>query len=176
MTAAVPVEVKVIGCIDGLLTVTVPNGMLVALIVSVGTAAFSCSKKVLELLPNVAVSVTDWDALTAEADAVKAALVAFAATVTVAGTVTAELLLDKVTAVPPLGAAALNIKEQASFPAPVNEFCVHESAASVGATVIPVPLKLTTAVLPVDELLAIDNCADADPVVVGSNCTAIVAV
>jgi hypothetical protein len=34
-----------------------------------------------------------------------------------------------------------------------------------------VPLRVTTAVLPVDELLLIVSCPLADPVVVGSNCT-----
>jgi hypothetical protein len=36
---------------------------------------------------------------------------------------------------------------------------------------LPVPLRLTTAVLLVDELLSIVNCPDASPVAVGSNCT-----
>ena len=36
---------------------------------------------------------------------------------------------------------------------------------------LPVPLRFTTAVLLVDELLWIVNCPDAGPVAVGSNCT-----
>jgi hypothetical protein len=41
-----------------------------------------------------------------------------------------------------------------------------------GTTVaVPVPLRLTTAVLLVDESLWIVNCPEAAPVVVGSNCT-----
>ena len=41
-----------------------------------------------------------------------------------------------------------------------------------GTTVaVPVPLKLTTAVLLVDESLWIVNCPEAAPVAVGSNCT-----
>jgi len=40
---------------------------------------------------------------------VKVAVVAFAATVTLAGTVAAELLLDSVTTTPPTGAAELSV-------------------------------------------------------------------
>jgi len=57
--------------------------------------------------------------VTVVAVAVKLALVAPAATVTVAGKVTAELLLDRLTVKPPLGAAALNPTVQLSVPAPV---------------------------------------------------------
>ena len=49
--------------------------------------------------------------------AVKGAVVAPAATVTEAGTVTAELLLASVTASPPAGAAALSVTVHASVPA-----------------------------------------------------------
>jgi hypothetical protein len=38
-------------------------------------------------------------------------------------------------------------------------------------TAVPVPLRLTTAVLLVEELLWIVNCPDAVPIAVGSNCT-----
>jgi hypothetical protein len=39
------------------------------------------------------------------------------------------------------------------------------------ATTVPVPLRVTTDVEPVDELLLIVICPLADPVVVGLNCT-----
>jgi hypothetical protein len=39
------------------------------------------------------------------------------------------------------------------------------------AAIVPVPLRATTAVLPVDELLLTVICPDFAPVVVGSNCT-----
>src|ERR1700721_2056041 len=39
VTGAVPVEVKVIGCVDGVFTVTLPNVRLAALIVNCGLAA-----------------------------------------------------------------------------------------------------------------------------------------
>ena len=69
----------------------------------------------LALAVNVAVCAV----VTVVAVAVKLALVAPAATVTVAGTVTAELLLARLTVNPPLGAAALSATVQLSVPAPV---------------------------------------------------------
>jgi len=41
---------------------------------------------------------------------------------------------------------------------------------------VPVPLRLTTAVLLVDESLCRINCPDAAPVIAGSNCTLSVSV
>ena len=57
--------------------------------------------------------------LTDETVAVKFAVVEPAATVTEAGTVTAELLLARLTVKPPLGAAALSPTVHVSVPAPV---------------------------------------------------------
>ena len=54
---------------------------------------------------KVAVTVALWVVVKVPAVAVKLAEVAEAATVTEAGTVRAELLLDNVTVLPPLGAA-----------------------------------------------------------------------
>ena len=54
----VPVEVNVRGSVEAVFTVTLPNGRLAALAVNVGTAAFSCSAKLLETLPALAVRVT----------------------------------------------------------------------------------------------------------------------
>jgi hypothetical protein len=59
-------------------------------------------------------------AVTADAVAVKVELVLLAGTVTVAGTVTALLLSDTVTAAPPVGAAAVRVIVQVLEPAPVN--------------------------------------------------------
>ena len=67
----------------------------------------------------LAVNVAVCAVVTVVAVAVKLALVAPAATVTVAGTVTAELLLARLTVNPPLGAAALSATVQLSVPAPV---------------------------------------------------------
>ena len=42
VTGAVPVEVKVTDWVVGVLTKTLPNATFVALMLSVGTAAFNC--------------------------------------------------------------------------------------------------------------------------------------
>jgi len=57
--------------------------------------------------------------LTEDTVAVKPAVVAPAATVTLAGTTTAVLLLARLTARPPLGAAAFSVTVQLSVPAAV---------------------------------------------------------
>ena len=83
------------------------------------------------LADNVAVCAV----VTVVAEAVNLALVAPAVTVTVAGTETAELLLDRLTVSPPLGAAALNATVQVSLPAPVIVPLVqfNEERLAVGA-------------------------------------------
>lgn len=58
VTGAVPVDVSVIDCgVAGVLTCTLPKARLLALTVSVGTAAFSCRAKLSMTLPAVAVRV-----------------------------------------------------------------------------------------------------------------------
>jgi hypothetical protein len=74
--------------------------------------------------------VADCVVVTAVAVAVNPALSAPAATVTEAGTVTAELLLVSVTASPPVGAAALSDTVHESLPAPVIVGFVHEIPVS----------------------------------------------
>lgn len=101
------------------------------------------------------------------------ALVPPAGTLTEAGTVTAELLLERPTANPPLGAAAFNVTVQLSVPAPVIEPLEQVSPASTGT---PVPLNAMEVVVPVDELLVSVSEPDAAPAAVGSNCTVSVAV
>jgi len=73
--------------------------------------------KVFATLLAVAVTVAVWAEITAETVAVKLAEVAPAATVTLAGTDTAELLLASATASPPVGAAAVSVTVQLSLPA-----------------------------------------------------------
>ena len=102
VTDAVPVDDKVNVCADGVFSATFPNAMLVALMLRVGTTAFNCRAKVLETPPAVADSVTAAAVVTEETVAVKPAVVAFAATVTVAGTFTAALLLDRLMLSPPV--------------------------------------------------------------------------
>ena len=69
--------------------------------------------------------------LTAVVVAPKVALDAPVAMVTEAGTITALLLLDKLTVVAVV-AAAVSVTVQESVPAPVSELLLHESALSAG--------------------------------------------
>jgi hypothetical protein len=119
----------------------------------VGTAAFSCSAKLLETLPALAVRVTACAVVTDDTVAVNPALVALAGTTTVAGTVTAALLLVRATLKPPLPAAAVSVTVQASLPDPVIDALLQDSALSAAGTAVPVPVRLITAVPLVDELL-----------------------
>ncbi len=96
----------------------------------------------------------------------------FAGTVTVAGTVTAVLLLERLTTNPPLGAAAFNVTVQASVPEPVMEPLPQVTAL----TVVPVPLRLTVVEAPLEELLVRVSEPETAPAVVGSNRTVSVAV
>ena len=59
-------------------------------------------------------------------------LVALAGTITDAGTVTAGLLLDRFTCMPPSAAAVLKIKVQASVPDPVIEPLLQEKELNTG--------------------------------------------
>jgi hypothetical protein len=91
------------------------------------------------MLEELAVNVTVWVVETGEATAEKLALVAPAATVTEDGTVTADILLDRLTVWPPVDAAALSVTEQLSLPAPVSEDDAQVSAFNSGC---PVPVAL----------------------------------
>jgi hypothetical protein len=88
---------------------------------------------------------------------VNPALVAPAGTVTVLGTVTAELLLVRFTISPPLGAAVLSVTVQASVPDPVTVPLLQDSAFNAVGAAVPVPLRVITAELPVEELLVMAN-------------------
>jgi hypothetical protein len=119
----------------------------------VGTAAFSCSAKLLETLPALAVKVTACAVVTDDTVAVNPALVALAGTTTVAGTVTAALLLARATLKPPLPAAVVSVTVHASLPDPVMDALLHDNTLNAAGTAVPVPVRLTTAVPLVDELL-----------------------
>jgi hypothetical protein len=86
--------------------------------------------------------------------AVNTALATPAGIVTVLGTVTVESLLDRFTVKPPLGAAAVRVTVQVSVPAPVMVPLLQDSALKAAGAAVPEPLRLITAELPVDELLA----------------------
>ena len=111
--------------------------------------------------------------LTEDTVAVKIPAVDPAATVTVAGTVTAELLLARLTANPPLAAATFSVTVQLSLPAPVIDPLVQLSPLNIGR---PVPLRLIKVEVPYDELLVNVSWPVAAPAVAGSNCTVSVAV
>ena len=79
----------------------------------------------------MAVNVVDWLVVTAETAAEKPTLDALAGTVTEAGTVTAALLLERLTITPLPVAGPLSVTVQASVPDPVIVELVHETALSV---------------------------------------------
>jgi hypothetical protein len=175
VTGTFPVEVSVKGCVDFVLTFTSPKLRLDELALSVAFAAPSCSANVSATPPAVAVNVTVAAVLTEEIVAVKVALDDPGATVTEAGTETSEvLLLVRLTTTPPVAAAAaFSVTVQLSVPVPVIEPVTQLNPVSTGT---PVPLRLTTFDVPVDELLVSVNDPDAAPDVAGSNCTVSVAV
>jgi hypothetical protein len=102
-------------------TTTLPKETLVALMLSVGTAALSCRANPIDVPPALAVMVADCAALTDDTVAVKPVLVAVAGTVTDAGTATAGLLLETLTTTPPVGAEPVNVTVHASVPDPVMD-------------------------------------------------------
>jgi hypothetical protein len=173
VTAAVPVEDRVNVCVVAVFTLTLPKDRLDELTLSVGTPAPSDRTKVSATPPALPVSVTVCGVLTDETVAVKLAVVEPATTVTVAGTVTALLLLARLTAKPPVGAAAFNVTVQLSVPAPVIEPLVQLSPLNTGT---PLPLRLTAVEVPVEELLVRVSEPEMAPAVVGSNCTVSVVV
>jgi hypothetical protein len=111
--------------------------------------------------------------LTEDTVAEKLPVVDPAATVTDAGTVTAVLLLARLTANPPLAAATFSVTVQLSVPVPVIDPLVQLSPLNTGT---PVPLRLITVEVPLDELLVRVSCPLAGPAVAGLNCRASVAV
>jgi hypothetical protein len=123
--------------------------------------------------PALAVNVTAAPEVTDETVATNVALAAPDATLTAAGTVTAVLLLARFTVNPPLAAAAFSVTVQLSVPAPVIEPFAQLNPLSTG---MPVPLRSTDCVVPVDESLVRVSVPLAAPATVGSNCTASVAV
>jgi hypothetical protein len=154
-------------------TESLPNVRLAVLAVNVGTDAPNCKAKVFDTSPDVAVSVAVCGELVVATVALKLAMFTPAATVTEAGTVTAALLLDKFTAIPPLAAAAFSDTVQPSIPAPVIVPLAQPKLLTIGT---PEPDKLTVRGRPSEELLA----SVRDPVVVpaaaGLNCTLTLAV
>jgi hypothetical protein len=167
------VEDKITVCVAAVFNTTFPNAMLDAFMLSAGPDPTNCKAKVSETLSELASSVTAWSVVTAVTVAVKLAVVAPAATVTEAGSVTAELLLDNLTVIPSLPAAVLSATVQESVPEPVIDALTQESAlnVAVAAADVPVPLRATTTVPLVEEVLATMICPAAVPAATGLNCT-----
>src|SRR5581483_4683886 len=132
---------------------------------------FNCRDSTFVLLPDEAVNVAVVVEVTAETAALKPAVVEPAGTVIEPGTVTDELLLDKVTTCPPAGAGALSATVQASVDWPVSVRLLQERELSVPAADCPVPLRLMTIVALFAALLATVIVPVAAPAAVGSNCT-----
>jgi hypothetical protein len=106
---------------------------------------------------------------TADTVAVKVALVAPAATVTEAGTVTAVALLASVTTCPLLPAAAPTVTVQESVPTPVID--AFEQLSELGATVSVVGAGVVTGEVPLP-LLATTGCVAPQPARVPPSSTA----
>jgi hypothetical protein len=150
---------------------TLPNETLVELIVSPGFAALNCKTNVMVAPAEVALRVAAWFELTAATVALNPALVAPAATVTLAGSVTDALLLASVTARPPVGAAAVSDTVQASVPAAVIVAFAQVKPLSTPAAASQVPLRLIVAVPFTAAVLTIISEPVTAPVVVGSKFT-----
>jgi hypothetical protein len=163
---AVPVELRVIDCTTGVLSVTLPNPSEVALIFKAAVAAFNCNEVVRELFWVFAVSVTDWALLTKAALAVNLAVAAVAGTVIELGTLTALLLLARLTIRPPVGAEPDKVTLHASASDPVIDVLAQDTALMVGGRVVPAPLKATVTV---GALLEIVNCPVMAPALLGLN-------
>ncbi|MGA8740940.1 MAG: hypothetical protein WB561_07115 [Terracidiphilus sp.] len=129
-------------------------------------AAFNWSDTDLEVLAAVAVSVADCALVTEATLAVNAALVAVAGTVTEPSTVTALLLLARLTVSPPVGAEPDKLTVQESANDPVMDMLPQETALTVGKTAMPAPLRL---IVSVGALLEIVTWPAAELAVVGSN-------
>jgi hypothetical protein len=135
VTGKLPLDVNITERAAGVFTITSPNATLAALVVSVRTAALSVKTMLFETPFAVALSVTGRVVVTDEAVAENAALVAPAATFTVAGTPTTVLLLVKLTVRPPLGAAEPSCTVQASVSRPVRLVLLHETLLGVAVPV-----------------------------------------
>jgi hypothetical protein len=115
--------------------------------------------------------------VTGETAAVKPALLAPAATVTVAGTVTALLLLLRFTVKPPEPAEELKETTQESIAEPVIELRAQlRELSAAGVATTPVPLRPTSNAEPDEELLVKASWPVEAPAEEGSNCTPIAAV
>ena len=166
-TATVPLEVTVMDFETAVPTETFPNASEVALSVNAGVAAFNCRATLFEDEFELAVRVTVWAVVTEATLAVKDVDEAPPPTITLAGTVTELLPLESATLTPPVGAEPERLTEQESESEPVMDVVPHDTALTVGATAVPVPLTDTEGLE--DALLEIVNCPVDEAALAGSN-------
>ena len=96
------------------------------------------------LTPNVAVIVAEVEDPTPVVVAVKVAVRLPAATVTLAGTCTAELLSERVTTVPPAGAGPFSVTVPVDELPPTTVVGLNPTVLKVGGTIV----KFACAVIP----------------------------
>ncbi len=132
-TGQVPTDLSVTNCFVAVFNVVLPNATLDVLTLIVDTTAPRLKLNAADPPAEVALNATFCAVPTAETRAVNAALVDPAATVTVAGTTTAVLLLDRLTTDPPVGVAELRVTLQVSFTIPLTDALAHESEDTFGA-------------------------------------------
>jgi hypothetical protein len=106
--------------------------MLVAFMLSVAVPAYSSNAKLFVTPFAFAVSVAVCVNLTGDTAAENPTLVALPGTVTELGTLTAPLLLERLTFIPPLRAAEVSVTVQASELVPTIEALAHERVLNVG--------------------------------------------
>jgi hypothetical protein len=153
----VPEDVNVTDCVAAVFTGILPKAMLVALTLIVDATAVRPMAKVADAPAEFAVKVTFCAAPTADTFAVNPALIAPAATFTVAGTAIAVLLLARFTVHPPLGADPFRFTVHASFPIPVMDALLQLMELRPVAAGVPVPVKLSAMDIPAEELLEMLN-------------------
>ncbi len=134
VTLADPVAVNLSDCVVGVFKAVLPNEMLVAFADSAAVPAVSCSAKLREEEFAFAVMVAVSEVLTAATVALNEAVLAPAATVTLAGTATALVLLSRITPTPPTAAAEVSETVQFVVPEPENELLAQETALTEGVT------------------------------------------
>jgi len=121
VTGRSPLEVKVRGRVESPPMATFPKDRLSGLTLSVGTVEASCSVKLFEAPPPVAVNVTVCAVDTGKKAAVKLAVLDPCGTPTVTGTTTAAELLARLTLWATADTAELKVTLHATWPAPLTE-------------------------------------------------------
>jgi hypothetical protein len=117
----------------------VPAGVPTGVIVSIA---------VLLAPPYVAVMVAEVEVVTALVLTVNVALVALLGTVTLAGTVAADTLLERLTTAPPLGAGPLRVTVPVEVVPPLTLVGLSPTELSVGGVVAGVIVSIAVLLAP----------------------------